>query len=231
MLHHSQVQRVFLFTCECFPHPILLLEHKVLCCFLSKTENITLSSSIKETHEMIDSISEALMSDHSVAIKHFVRRICEVLSTRIIQLARDWLAVKSPSSSGWSDPFQMLPSGLALAGMAHRISWCQAHFLCRVSQGAINTHRQLIGWTLTLSFLYSPLYGRENKAEYGFIVELPVYYRRECTEFMGIECGNWLYDFYICVNLVCVTWWREIQNITFHCWSASLDIFSRSFSP
>lgn len=40
-------------------------------------------------YEVIENaISEALMLDHSVAIKHFVRRIWEVLSTMLIQLAR-----------------------------------------------------------------------------------------------------------------------------------------------
>lgn len=44
---------------------------------------------ITETYEAIaDATSEALLSDHSVAIKHFVGRIWEVLSAGVIQLAR-----------------------------------------------------------------------------------------------------------------------------------------------
>lgn len=76
------------FSCKCLPQLILLQQLKVSGRHLGKTVNITLSCSIKETYEVIeDAISEALMSDHSVAIKHFVRRIWEVLSTRLIQLA------------------------------------------------------------------------------------------------------------------------------------------------
>lgn len=57
--------------------------------FSLKIGNIILSGAIRKTYEVIEyAISEALMSDHSVAIKHFVRRIWEMLSTRLIRLVR-----------------------------------------------------------------------------------------------------------------------------------------------
>lgn len=71
------------------PNIVTAAQGIVLFPLKKNTGNITLSRTIKETYEMIeDAISEALMSDHSVAIKHFVRRIWEVLSTKLIQLAR-----------------------------------------------------------------------------------------------------------------------------------------------
>lgn len=67
-----------------------LQQLKVLCCLFWRIENIALSCSTKEANEVIeDAISEPVMPDHSVAIKHFVRCIWEVLSTKLIQLA--WL--------------------------------------------------------------------------------------------------------------------------------------------
>lgn len=76
-------------TCGSFPHLILLQHHEVLCCLFWKRGNITLSRPTGETNEVIeDAVSEALMPDHSLAIKHFVRRFSEVLSTRLIQLVR-----------------------------------------------------------------------------------------------------------------------------------------------
>lgn len=62
-----------------------------MCCFLVKKKkwNITLSLSIKEIYELIEhTVSQLLMSDHSVAIKHFVSSFSGVLSARLIQSAR-----------------------------------------------------------------------------------------------------------------------------------------------
>lgn len=56
---------------------------------LEKGEYHVIPSYTGETNEVIeDGVSEALMPDHSLAIKHFVRRFQEVLSTRLIQLVR-----------------------------------------------------------------------------------------------------------------------------------------------
>lgn len=77
------------FLMQMFASPNIVTKAQGIVPFPLKKGNITLSRSVKETYEVIeDAISEALMSDHSVAIKYFVRRIWEVLSIRLIQLAR-----------------------------------------------------------------------------------------------------------------------------------------------
>lgn len=74
---------------QMFASPNIVTATRCLVLFHLTAVDVTLYWSIKETYEVIeDAISEALMSDHSVALKHFVRRIWEVLSTRLIQLAR-----------------------------------------------------------------------------------------------------------------------------------------------
>lgn len=55
----------------------------------SEIQAYTLSHSIKEACNVKeDAISEVLMLDHSVTIKHFVGRIWEVLSTKLIKFAK-----------------------------------------------------------------------------------------------------------------------------------------------
>lgn len=55
------------------PHLILLLNAQGVELFTLETMKITVSYTVKETYELIeDSTSEALLSDHSVAIKHLV---------------------------------------------------------------------------------------------------------------------------------------------------------------
>lgn len=75
---------------QMFAAPNFAIPAQGVCAVFScKIRNITLSCNIKETYGVIeDATSEALMSNHSVAIKHFVKRIWEVLYTKLIQLAR-----------------------------------------------------------------------------------------------------------------------------------------------
>lgn len=54
-------------------HLILVLNTQGVELFTLQTIEITVSYTVKETYEVIeDTTSEALLSDHNVAIKHFV---------------------------------------------------------------------------------------------------------------------------------------------------------------
>lgn len=60
----------------------------VFCCFHYKKQKVSITGFCQKQRVIQHIISEGFMSDHNVAIKHFVRRIWEVLSTKLIQLAR-----------------------------------------------------------------------------------------------------------------------------------------------